>query len=110
MRASFLAAALLAALAATADAAELGTLFFSPAQREAMDRLRRGEPEQAAAQSAPGGHEITGFVQRSDGRGTVWIDGRAVRVADPRAARVFDPDAVRDYSRSAREVKVKPAR
>jgi hypothetical protein len=47
-------------------------------------------------------------VERSDGRGTVWIDGRPVRVSGPVSRRVFDPRAVRDYSQGGTEVKVEP--
>lgn len=109
-RASLIAAALCAALAAgAARAAELGTLFYSPAEREQLDRMRRGESIEAAPAAAAGARAITGFVQRSDGRGTVWIDGRPVRVAGPKAAPVFDPRAVRAYSKSAEEVKVERA-
>ncbi len=101
-----LAAALLLALGA-ARSEGLGTLFYSPAEREQLDRMRRGE-----AVEAPRGerlareHSITGYVQRSDGHGTVWVDGRPVRVTDPKSARVFDPHSVRAYSKSADAVKV----
>lgn len=107
MRARFLTLALaMALLAADARAADLGTLFFTPAEREQLDHLRRGEPAEEAPSASAAGHQVTGYVQRSDGRGTVWIDGRPVRVAGPQAKRIFDPRSVRDYSRSADEVKV----
>jgi hypothetical protein len=94
--------------------AELGTLFTTPAERVQLDRLRRGEaagPESAGAGDAPSA-AVTGYVKRSDGRGTVWIDGRPVVVASPRAAPLFDARSVRAYARSADEVKVqrKPGR
>ena len=123
MRAEALFAALLAASAAAAqapapppvpaDAApaaaapteppredDLGTLFHSPQERARLDKMRRGEPpEPAAGKRAPAA--VTGFVQRSDGRNTVWIDGRPVPVASPRAAPLFDPRVVRDMPRPA---------
>ena len=101
-----LAAALLLALGA-AQAEDLGTLFFSPAERDQLDRARRGEAV-APVDGEPLAreHSVTGFVQGSDGRGTVWIDGRPVRVGDPKSARVFDPREVRAYSRSADAVKI----
>jgi len=106
MPARSLALALAMALLATlARGADLGTLFFTPAEREQLDHLRRGEPAEEATPAAAS-HQVTGYVQRSDGRGTVWIDGRPVRVAGPQARRIFDPRSVRDYSRSADEVKV----
>lgn len=101
-------AALAALAAAAAQAADLGTLFYSPSEREQLDRLRRGEPVQPAA--AKGGHAVTGFVERSDGRGVVWIDGRPVEVDGRDAKRIFDPHAVSAYSRSADAVKIEPRR
>lgn len=114
MRASraALAAALLlaAAIAPAARGAELGTLFFTPAEREEMDRLRRGEPAQAAAPRDAGAHAVTGYVKRTDGRATVWIDGRPMAVSDPKAERLLDPRAVSAYSRGADGVKVERKR
>lgn len=90
---------LLAAFAAgTAMAAELGTLFTTAEERARLDRLRRGEPAAQAPAAAGAKREVTGFVQRSDGRGTVWIDGVARAVTSPRAAPLFDPKGVRAYS------------
>jgi hypothetical protein len=92
--------ALAAVVAGSAVAAELGTLFTSAQERARLDRLRRGEPPVQAATSAGGGgkREVTGFVQRSDGQGTVWIDGVPLQVTSPRAAPLFDPKGVRAYS------------
>ena len=101
-RASLAIAVALAAFAAHAEG--LGTLFYTPAERDQLDRMRRGEDVSPTAPLTRE-HAITGYVQRSDGRGTVWIDGRPVRVADPKA-RVFDPREVRAYSRSADAVKI----
>lgn len=87
----FLAAAL-ALAAQLAWPVELGTLFNSPEERARLDRLRRGEP---ATQARPrGASEVTGFVKRSDGRSTVWIDGVPMQVATPRAGPLLDPRAV----------------
>jgi hypothetical protein len=96
----------LALAAGCAHGEGLGTLFYTPAEREQLDRQRRGEEVSPGAPLARE-HAITGFVQRSDGRGTVWVDGRPIRVADPRA-RVFDPTQVRAYSKSGDEVKIQP--
>lgn len=94
--------------AGAATCAGLGTLFTTPAEREQLDRLRRGEapPESGVTADAPSA-EVTGYVKRSDGRGTVWIDGRPVVVASPKAAPLFDTRTVRAYARSADEVKVR---
>ena len=111
-RASRALAALAGALLALgAQAQDLGRLFYSPAEREQLDRLRRGEPAPDAAASAPGApHAVTGYVKRSDGRGIVWIDGRPVVVHGPGAKRIFDPHEVNAYARSADEVKVERSR
>jgi hypothetical protein len=104
-------AALAALLLATAaQGAELGTLFFTPAEREEMDRLRRGEPANVSAPRDAGGHAVTGYVKRTDGRATVWIDGHALSISDPRSERLLDPRAVSAYSRSADDVKVERKR
>jgi hypothetical protein len=88
---------MLAAASAWPD--ELGTLFHTPEERARLDRLRRGEPESAGSMAARTGvPEITGFVKRSDGRSTVWIDGSPVQVGTPETTRRLDAKAVRGYS------------
>ena len=92
-------AAFLVLAAAAAGAADLGTLFHTPEERARLDRLRRGEAPAAAA-GVPGGGEpeVTGYVLRSDGPSTVWIDGVAVPVAAARGKPLFDPKSVRAYA------------
>jgi hypothetical protein len=98
-RAELLIGLLLVATACAASPAELGALFSTPEERAQLDRLRRGEaPAQAAALSASPNAGITGYVKRSDGRSTVWIDGVGVSIANPKAAPMLDPKAVRDDS------------
>jgi hypothetical protein len=95
----------LAAFGARSD--EIGTLFYTPQERARLDKLRRGETLDHAAN--PGGigapRALTGFVQRSDGRTTVWIDGNPV-VLNPRSAPKLDPKSVSAYSEDAGGVKV----
>ena len=87
-----LAAACLAATAASA--AELGTLFSSPEERDRLDRIRRGEPAAASADhEASRTPTVTGFVKRSDGRNTVWIDGVAIAVGRRDSERLLEPPA-----------------
>ena len=104
-----------AGTAAPSTAPDLGTLFHSSEERARLDKLRRGEPpEPPATKRAP--PVVTGFVQRSDGRNTVWIDGRPVPVATPRAAPLFDPRVVRDAPRrveppaEAKKAEAEPAK
>ena len=91
--------ALLAALVAAstaAFAADLGVLFHTPDERARLDKLRRGEPsEVTAAGPVAAKPEVTGFVRRSDGRSTVWINGVPVVVAGARGETLLDPGAVR---------------
>ena len=106
------AAALLLALATTGAIADeaLGTLFLTPQEREKLDALRRGDKPAAVAsgEAATRGavdHALTGYVQRSDGRTTVWIDGRAVRVP-ARKAPALEPRIVQDSAGQAPGVRI----
>ena len=92
------------ALAAPAAAGlELGTLFHSPEERARLDRLRRGEPESSRQTLRAGAPEVTGFVKRSDGRHTIWIDGAPIPVATPGAGALIDSQTVRAYSQRSDE-------
>lgn len=83
-------------LAPAAGAAQLGTLFHSPEERANLEKLRRGEAVETQALGAPARKpQVTGFVRRSDGRNTVWINGVPVSVAGARAEALMDPEAVR---------------
>ena len=111
-RASALALAVALALAAGASAAaELRTLFHTPEERERLDRMRRGEPPEPprTQRAAP---VVNGFVKRSDGRNTVWIDGKPFAMSDPAAAPFMDPQKVRDAARAraAPPIEIKPSR
>ncbi len=78
---------LLASGVAVAAEGELGTLFFTPAERSAMERLRRGE-NIITGNSADA--VINGYIKRSDGVNTVWIDGTPFSTDAERLARVHD--------------------
>ena len=102
MRRTALRSALALAFAAVAleamAADELGTLFTTPQERMRLDKLRRGETVAPAAEARafPPAHKpsVTGYVQRSDGRDTVWIDGRPVVIASPDSRKLLDPTLV----------------
>lgn len=82
-----LAAALLLLAAPAALGVDFGTLFTSAEERARLDRLRRGEPEATRATTPQSADpSVTGYVSRSDGRNTVWIDGRPVVVSTPEAS------------------------
>ena len=89
-------ACLLLVIVASAQAQELGTLFHSPAERQALERLRRGEsPEQAAINRAD--PVVTGYVKRSDGKSTVFIDKRAYPARDPRMQGAIEPRIIQRF-------------
>ena len=108
-------ASILCTAACATGAAPLETLFHSPQERERLDRLRRGEAPAAAAgaRDVPARQrEVTGYVKRSDGRGTAFIDGVPVPV-DARGAPLLEPGTVRGQSPPASEnlrIERKPAR
>lgn len=81
--------ATLSVLAAPAAAAEdLGRLFLTPEQREALDARRRARlPDKpAAAATASPTTRVDGYVQRSGGRSTVWVNGQSVTEDAPDAS------------------------
>jgi len=84
--ASVLALLVLLPAAQRADAEELGRLFHTPEQRKALDAARGRSPEAAKpvrAQPIPKREPppLQGYLVRSDGVSTVWVEGRAVRVS-----------------------------
>jgi hypothetical protein len=62
-------------------AQELQRLFFTPAERAALDARRKARlPDKpAAAVAASPRTRIDGYVARSSGKSTLWLDGYAVR-------------------------------
>lgn len=84
-------------LSAAAQAQQLGTLFHSPKERETLERLRRGEsPEQAAVAIRPD-PVVTGYVKRSDGKSTVFLDKRPYRARSGRMQGLLEPRIVERY-------------
>lgn len=67
------------ALMAVADVAQadFGVLFFSPAQREALDHAPTGTLEAAPSRTPEAAlpQRIDGILRRPDGRDTVWLNG-----------------------------------
>ena len=64
--------------------ADLGRMFFTPAQRATLDHLRKQNIKTPAGsdkeQAAPAQQYVSvdGVVRRSDGKSTVWLNNRAV--------------------------------
>jgi hypothetical protein len=66
--------AALAMLPSPAHAEEIGRLFFTPVQRQDLDR-RRATNAQAAVVTAVDQVTVNGQVSRSGGKSTTWING-----------------------------------
>lgn len=87
------------AFSATADSTPpLGTLFYTPAQRQEIERLRKTGPDAAVASpslsGAPSGSRLSGVVQRADGKGTVWVNARPIAQEKPGAPKIHGVDAL----------------
>jgi hypothetical protein len=70
------------------SAQDLGRLFFSPEQRAALDARRKARvPDKPAAAPivASPTTRLDGYVRRSDGRATVWVNGAQADEASPQA-------------------------
>lgn len=79
--------ALLALLPVTSlQAAPLGRLFFSPAERQHLDR------QQAAPRPPAPPPRLDGIITRSDGAPTLFLDGQAT-VVRPGQVRIRDASA-----------------
>jgi hypothetical protein len=85
-RASLLLAALMLLFSpATPNAQELGRLFFTPEQRAALDARRRARiPDRAASPALISPTtRLDGYVKRTDGLPTVWVNGESTQDAAP---------------------------
>lgn len=88
-----LSALLLLAFLGSAHAQDLGRLFFTPEQRAALDARRKARvPDKPAATAVVSPTtRLDGYVQRSGGRSTVFVNGDAVLEGTPDAP-VVDPE------------------
>jgi hypothetical protein len=71
-------------------AQELGRLFFTPEQRAALDARRKARvPDTpAVAVAASPTTRVDGFVRRSGGPSTVWVNGEPLGEHGPEAPRI----------------------
>ena len=76
--------------APVAQAQELGRLFFTPQQRAELDARRKARvPDKPAATVvASPTTRVDGYVKRSGGPSTVWINGEALTESAPEAPRI----------------------
>jgi hypothetical protein len=74
-------ALLLGVPCSAANSQEIGRLFHSVEQRNALDALRKAKPQQqkpSAAQASSSSQPVhlDGYVVRPDGKSMVWINGQ----------------------------------
>ncbi|MEW6313755.1 MAG: hypothetical protein AB1513_06885 [Pseudomonadota bacterium] len=98
---------MLLALAAPSGAQELGRLFFTPAQRAALDSARQQNvridltpaEEQETADAAPAGTiTFNGIVRRSDGHASVWVNNKRIDDRDSGNIRILRRDGTDSIS------------
>jgi hypothetical protein len=78
--------------AAAAEAQELGRLFFTPEQRAALDARRRARvPDNPGSIVAAPVTRVDGFVKRSAGPSTIWINGEWTTESAPESPRIIEP-------------------
>ena len=83
---------LLLLLANSAEAQELGRLFFTPEQRAALDARRKARvPDRPAVTTVSPTTRLDGYVKRSGGRSTVFVNGDAM-LEGTADAPVVDPE------------------
>jgi hypothetical protein len=71
-------------------AQELGRLFFTPEQRQALDQRRRARvPDRPSAPLVVSPTtRLDGYVRRQGGKSTVWVNGEALPETAPEAPRI----------------------
>lgn len=104
--------ALLFAAGAAHAADELGRLFFTPAQRAALDARRQARLPDKPAEAAIASPitRLDGYVKRSRGRSTVWMNGESLSESSPEAPRIEGPGRGVSVTvgESGRRVRLKP--
>lgn len=112
-RATLVALALAVALPARAEE-PLGRLFFTPEQRAALDARRKARvPDKpAAAMITSPVTRIDGYVKRSQGPSTVWLNGESLGEGAGDAPRIEPGRGAGDVSVSVgengRRIRLKP--
>lgn len=71
-------------------AQDLGRLFFTPEQRAALDARRKARVPDRPAQPlvASPTTRLDGYVKRSGGRSTVWVNGESLQEGSPERPRI----------------------
>lgn len=86
------------ATGATAAAApDLGTLFYTPAERQAITRAH--QPQQGEVGVVTTTIHLSGVVARAAGKGTAWLNGQSVAEGKPSNTRIRGTDVLIDGKR-----------
>lgn len=77
-------------LAPAAQSQEIGRLFFTPDQRASLDARRKARVPDKPAEAVVASPvtRVDGYVKRSAGPPTVWINGESVPENAPEAPRI----------------------
>ena len=86
-----------------------GTLFFDQRQRDQMDRARkRGVVSIDDVSGEPAVSVLNGFVKRSDGQITIWVDGQPRSDVRSSAVRELQPQDVGGSSDTIKVLDMRP--
>jgi hypothetical protein len=102
---------LLCAIGPVQAADDLGRLFFTPEQRAALDarRTARVPDKPAAAPVASPVTRIDGYVKRSRGPATIWMNGESLPEGGPEAPRIgVDAEVSISVGEGGGRVRLKP--
>jgi hypothetical protein len=101
---------LLAALSEACIAQELGRLFFTPEQRQALDQRRRARmPDRPSAPLVVSPTtRMDGYVQRRGGKSTVFVNGEPIPEHDASAPRIDSGRATVNVGESGARAGLKP--
>jgi hypothetical protein len=101
---------LLCAIGSLQAADELGRVFFTAEQRAALDARRKARvPDKpAAAVVASPVTRIDGYVKRSRGPTTVWMNGESLPESAPEAPRVGADAVSISAGEGRRRIRLKP--
>jgi hypothetical protein len=91
-------------------AQELGRLFFTPEQRQALDQRRRARvPDRPSAPIVVSPTtRMDGYVQRRGGKSTVFVNGEPIPEHDPSAPRIDAGRATVNVGESGARAGLKP--
>jgi hypothetical protein len=86
----------LSGIAQPCSAQDVGRLFFTPEQRQALDARRRARlPDRPNAPATTSSTtRLNGYVSRENGKSTVWVNGEPLPETAAEAPRINDSGRV----------------